>query len=146
MLYRFTKLNNIRYLTSYFLIFMQFVLIFLFTKRLYYVSMDVKKQLGFKIKRLRQKKGITQEQLAEMANISTRSLSGIELGENFMTAQTMESLLKCLGVTIDELFSAEHLKPTEDLISEIDTIINSVKTDRDKIENIYKVVKAIILT
>lgn len=80
-----------------------------------------------------------------MADISIRSLSGIELGENFMSAQTMERLLKCLGVTIDELFTAEHLKPTEDLISEIDAIIDSVKDDRDKIENIYKVVKALIL-
>lgn len=108
--------------------------------------MDIKKQLGYKIKRLRQKRGITQEQLAEMANISTRSLGGIELGENFMSAQTMEKILECLGITLNELFTAEHLKPTEDLISEIDSIIDSVKDDRDKIENIYKIVKAIILT
>ena len=58
----------------------------------------------------------------------------------------MEKILECLGITVDELFTAEHLKPTEDLITEIDAIINSVKDDRDKIENIYKVVKAIILT
>ncbi len=108
--------------------------------------MDIKRQLGYKIKRLRQKKGYTQEQLAEMANISTRSLSGIESGENFMTAQTMENLLGCLGVTVDDLFTSEHLKPTENLISEINDIINSVKDDRDKIENIYKIVKAINLT
>lgn len=108
--------------------------------------MDIKRQLGYKIKRLRQKRGMTQEQLAEMAEISTRSLAGIETGENFMTAQTMEKILECLGITVDELFTAEHLKPTEDLITEIDAIINSVKDDRDKIENIYKVVKAIILT
>ncbi len=107
--------------------------------------MDIKKQLGYKIKRLRQQKGITQEKLAEMAEISIRSLSGIELGENFMSAQTMERLLKCLGITIDELFAAEHLRPTEDLISEIDSIIDSVKDDRDKIENIYKVIKALVL-
>lgn len=108
--------------------------------------MDIKQQLGYKIKRLRQQKGYTQEQLAEMADISTRSLCGIESGENFMTAQTMEKLMKCLNISIDELFSAEHLKPTEDLISEIENIIYSVKDDRDKIENIYKIVKAIILT
>lgn len=107
--------------------------------------MDIKKQLGYKIKRLRLKKGLTQEQLAEMADISLRSMSGIEAGENFMTAQTMERLLGSLNVTVDELFTAEHLKPTEDLIGEIETIISSVKGDRDKIENIYKVVKAITL-
>ena len=108
--------------------------------------MDIKRQLGYKIKRLRQKKGLTQEQLAEKAEISTRSLAGIETGENFMTAQTMEKIIECLGISINELFSADHLKPTEDLITEIDAIIDSVNDDRDKIENIYKVVKAIILT
>lgn len=110
------------------------------------LSMDIKKQLGYKIKRLRQKKGLTQEQLAEMADISIRALSGIEIGETFMSAQTMEKILSCLNVSVDELFTAEHLKPTEDLINEIESIINNVKNDREKIENIYKVVKAINLT
>lgn len=125
---------------------MQKPLIFLFPKSWYPIIMDIKRQLGYKIKRLRQKRGMTQEQLAEMSNISTRSLAGIETGENFMTAQTMEKILECLNITVDELFTAEHLKPTEDLITEIDAIINSVKNDRDKIENIYKIVKAIVLT
>ena len=44
------------------------------------------------------------------------------------------------------IFSVEHLKPTEDLISEIDSILCSIKNDREKVENIYKIVKAIIST
>ena len=108
--------------------------------------MDIKEQLGAKIKRLRQKKGLTQEQLSEMADISTRALAGIESGKNFMSSQTLEKILLCLNVSLNDLFSVEHLKPTEDLIEEIDLILNSVKNDRDKVENIYKVVKAIVLT
>ena len=45
--------------------------------------MNIKKQLGSKIKRLRQKRGFTQEQLAEKLDIATRTLCGIENGENF---------------------------------------------------------------
>ena len=105
--------------------------------------MDVKQQIGYKIKRLRQNKGYTQEQLAEMTNISIRTLSGIEIGENFMTASTMENILNCLGVTVNELFIADHLKPTADLLAEIEQTLEIVKDDRDKIESIYKVVKAI---
>ena len=105
--------------------------------------MDVKQQIGYKIKRLRQKRGITQSKLAEMTNISVRTLSGIELGENFMTAQTMENILKCLGVTVNELFISDHLKPTDDLLEEIEQSLQAVRDDRDKIESIYKVVKAI---
>lgn len=105
--------------------------------------MDIKQQLGAKIKRLRQKKGITQEKLAEMINISPRTLSGIEIGENFMTAQTLEKILYSLDAGVDDLLNSEHLKPTEDLIAEIEIMIADVKNDRNKIENIYKVVKAI---
>ncbi len=105
--------------------------------------MDIKKELGNKIKRIRQQKGITQEQLAEMANISTRTLGGIEIGENFMTAQTMEKIIECLDISLNDLFNAEHLKPTAQLIEELHGIINENKDDRDKIEEIYKIVKAI---
>ena len=106
--------------------------------------MDVKRELGSKIKRLRQKKGITQEQLAEMANISLRTLGGIEIGKNFMTAQTMETLMKCLGVSMGELFNSEHLQPTAELVKEIHLLVDSVKYDSDKIEELYKVVRALI--
>ncbi|MBP3820451.1 helix-turn-helix transcriptional regulator [bacterium] len=105
--------------------------------------MDIKKELGQKIKRIRQNKGITQEQLAEMTGISTRTLGGIEIGENFMTAQTMEKIIECLNISINDLFTAEHLRPTEELIKEIHAVINSHKNDRIKIEEIYKVIKAI---
>lgn len=107
--------------------------------------MDIKKQLGSKIKRLRQKRGITQEQLAEMADISTRSLSGIELGENFMTAQTLENILRSLDINIEELFASDHLKSTEDLLTEIYTMVDKIKYDRDQVENIYKIIKAILV-
>ena len=40
-------------------------------------TVEIKKQLGAKIKRLRQKRGLTQEQFAERIDIATRTLSGI---------------------------------------------------------------------
>ena len=105
--------------------------------------MDIKRELGLKIKRLRQKRGLTQEELAEKANISIRTLGGIEIGKNFMTAQTMETLIKCLDVSTEEFFNAEHLKPTPELVKEIHEIVDNTKDDSDKIEEIYKILKAI---
>ncbi len=103
--------------------------------------MNIKKQLGSKIKRLRQKKGYTQEQLAEKMGIATRTLSGIEIGENFVTAETLEKVFDVLEVSGSELFAFDHLKPKEDLINEIVSDLHSIE-DRDKIEIIYKIVKA----
>ena len=106
--------------------------------------MNIKKELGAKIKRLRQKRGLTQDQLAEMANISIRTLGGIEVGKNFMTAETMEKLSKCLNFPVYEFFNAEHLQPTKELTEKIHSMIDSVKDDSDKIEILFKIVRDII--
>ncbi len=105
--------------------------------------MNIKKQLGAKIKRLRQKRGYTQEQFAEKIDIATRTLSGIETGENFLTADTLEKILDVLNVSSSELFTVDHIKPQEDLVNEIITDVQNLK-DKQKIETIYKIVKATI--
>lgn len=104
---------------------------------------NIKKQLGAKIKRLRQKNGLTQEQFAERIDIATRTLSGIETGENFVTAETLEKIFKALDVSGSELFAFDHIKPQEELISEIIEDVQKLK-DRDKIETVYKIIKATI--
>lgn len=106
--------------------------------------MGIKKQLGKKIKKLRIKKGLTQEKLAEMVDISQRTLSGIEIGENFMTADTLDRILKSLEVTADELFALEHIKETSDLINEIIEKVRSLEGEPEKIETIYKITSAIM--
>ena len=105
--------------------------------------MDVKKELGLKIKRIRQKEGLTQEQFAEKINIATRTLAGIEIGESFVSSQTIENILKYTHTTLEDFFISSHLRPTEDLLRDINSYILLVEEDREKIENIYKVVKAL---
>lgn len=105
--------------------------------------MNIKKQLGTKIKRLRQNRGFTQEQLAEKLDIATRTLCGIENGENFLTAETLEKILRVLNISSFELFAFDHLRPQEELVEEIIHDLRGIKS-REKIENIYKLIKAII--
>ena len=45
--------------------------------------MNIKKEFGEKVKRLRKQKGYTQEKLAELIDNSSRNLSNIELGLSF---------------------------------------------------------------
>ena len=105
--------------------------------------MNVKKELGQKIKRLRQKEGLTQEQFAEKLNIATRTLAGIEIGESFVSAQTVENILNYANITLEDFFITSHLRPTEDLLSDIYGYLDGIKDNREKIESIYKVVKAL---
>ena len=105
--------------------------------------MNIKKQLGTKIKRLRQNRGFTQEQLAEKLDIATRTLCGIENGENFLTAETLEKILRVLNISSSELFAFDHLRPQEELVEEIIHDLRDIKS-REKIEIVYKLIKAII--
>ncbi len=61
-------------------------------------------KIGDKIKRIRNKKGLTQDALAKKAEIPYTTLTKIE--SNVITKptiQTVEKIAKGLGVTIDEL-------------------------------------------
>lgn len=52
--------------------------------------MDNKKLLGKRIKEIRKQKNLTQEQLAELIQIETGSLSAIESGRHFPSLPTLE--------------------------------------------------------
>lgn len=104
--------------------------------------MNIKKQLGTKIKRLRAKYGYTQEQLAEKMQIATRTLCGIENGENFVKAETLEKLCDVFNITLFELFAIDYIKPQEELIEEIISDLKSIK-NREQIEIIYKFIKSL---
>ena len=104
--------------------------------------MNIKKQLGLKIKRLRLKEGLTQEQLAEKMQIAPRTLCGIENGENFVKAETIDKFCEVFNITCFELFAIDHIKPQEDLINEIINDIKALK-NREKIEILFNIVKAL---
>lgn len=106
--------------------------------------MNIKKVFGEKIKRIRKKKNLTQEQLAELIDISPRNLSKIEVGECFVKAETLEKLLKALDISTEELFANEHIKESEELLNLIYNILDKIKNDRKKLEKIYKISKFLI--
>lgn len=106
--------------------------------------MGIKEEFGEKIKRMRQNRGLTQEQLAEAIDISQRALSAIERGENFVTAETVDKLLKSLNTTTDELFALNHLKLPQDLISEINENLSKISQNPQKLEIVYNVTKSLL--
>ena len=107
------------------------------------MTLNIKKQLGVKIKKLRQNKGYSQEQFAEAIGIATRTLCGIETGKNFLTADTLEKIITTLDITPEELFAISPNRPAEELKSEMVEIIRNLKS-REVIETLYKVTKSIV--
>lgn len=108
--------------------------------------MNIKQELGEKIKRLRKRKGFTQEQLAEIVEISSRNISNIELGISFPKPETLEKILKALNTTTQELYATDHIKSEEELIAQINNYIETVKNDKSTLEKIYKIIRDLIVS
>ncbi len=69
-----------------------------------------RKALGLAIKRLREKKGWTQERLAEMADINTSYIGQIERGLRYPSLKVLFKIADALGVRISELFDSFESK------------------------------------
>lgn len=105
--------------------------------------MNIKKELGAKIKQLRKNKNLTREKLAEIINISQRNLAAIEAGANFVKADTLEKLIIALDTTPEELFSNDYLRDIPELLDNIKSDINAIKQDKRKLQIIYKFINFI---
>lgn len=97
---------------------------------------DIKKQLGQRIKYLRKRKGLNQEQLAEMIGLSTRGLGNVETGRNFMALSNIEKLIDALEVEPYELFVFDKDVP-------LDIVYNDVVEKLEKFKNNNKRLYAI---
>jgi transcriptional regulator with XRE-family HTH domain len=65
--------------------------------------MDMRKLVGRNVKRIRQAKGLTQEQLAELSGFSQQYISGLEQGRRNPTIVSIYELATALGVGHMEL-------------------------------------------
>jgi len=81
--------------------------------------MDIKKLLGKRIQEIRRSKGLTQEYLAELIGIETVSLSNIERGKYYPTAENLNKIITILNIEPEELFSFKHLASHKELLEEI---------------------------
>jgi len=68
---------------------------------------ELRKHFGKRLQLLRRQAGLTQEQLAEEAQISVDFLSLVERGINAPSFENLEKLAKALGVPVRELFDFE---------------------------------------
>ena len=65
--------------------------------------MDMRQLVGRNVKRLRQRKGLTQEQFAEVSGFSQQYISSLERGARNPTVVTLYELATALGVSHMEL-------------------------------------------
>jgi len=102
---------------------------------------DIKKLVGKRIKQLRKYKNMSQEELAELASIETRSLSHIECGDTFPSRSLLD-IARALDIDLPQLFDFEHLALNRENMCNY--IVSSLdKLNDNDITTVYRLIKAI---
>ena len=66
--------------------------------------------VGAVIRRLRENKKMTQEELAGIIHVSSKAVSKWETGQGFPDISLLEPLAKALGISVIELLSGEDIR------------------------------------
>lgn len=84
--------------------------------------MDIKQEIGNRIRQVRAKLGWTQDRLARELKTSKSSISDYELGDSFPNISTAIKISQLGGVSVDWLFKGQeaclHQPPDSDLTPE----------------------------
>jgi len=88
---------------------------------------DIKKLLGSNIKFYRVSLGISQEKLAETADMATNYLGLLENGKKFPSSEMIERIAAALGKDSADLFAITPIQQNwrETILSKINTLINN---------------------
>lgn len=93
--------------------------------------MNIKTGLGNKIRELRQKHNMSQENLCEVLDINTSSLSSLETGKSFPSHKTLTLLCNAFNIHPKELFDFS----TATINSEQQEIIKEINSTLPELDN-----------
>lgn len=98
---------------------------------------DILVILGKRIAYLRNKRGLTQEKLAELVNYSTNHIGKLESARTNPSFELLVSLSKALDVELMELFNFSEYKDSNYIKKELNNFIAS--SDEKKLKILYKI-------
>ena len=98
--------------------------------------MKLTTKFGKRLKELRKKAGLSQQQLAELVGMeSLNNISKLETGEQLPKKENLEKICKALCVEPRELFDFGHFKTREEIIMGLN---NTFKTSTLKVLQFFK--------
>lgn len=103
-----------------------------FAKHLADKSDEQAKQIGVKIKRLREKKSFSGKELAERAGVSAQTISRIEQGHTDVSFATLRKILSAMGYSLKDLANQElelEMEGTQKSFNLLIKRLNSVGID-----------------
>lgn len=97
-------------------------------------------KIGQQIRKIRKAHGLSQEELAEMVNISTTHMSHIETGNTKLSLPVLVDIATALEVRTDELLNTDLAATTSTALDEIAAVLERCTARESKV--ITDVVKA----
>ncbi len=94
------------------------------------------KEFGNNLKKLREAKNYSQEELAEKIGVEYQTISRIETGVYFTNFENLQNIASALNVPLKDLFDYQNIKISKsELIKNITRIINKAETPQLEIIN-----------
>ena len=105
--------------------------------------MDIKRAVGKRIKIVRQRNGLTQDQLAEQVGLSPKYISGIERGVENPSMDILLRMAKMLGVEPYDLFLFRESEESEKALRKgIEKMVR--EAGREKLQLYFDVMRNIL--
>jgi transcriptional regulator with XRE-family HTH domain len=105
--------------------------------------MNKKKLIGLRIKELRRRRGLSQEDVAERADTSPNYLSRMERGTENPTLDMLIKISEALEVDMWELLDFKHQESAKILKEMLKKFANEIG-DQEKLKTAVRVIRAII--
>ena len=106
---------------------------------------NVSEKVGGRIRLHRNLKGLTQEDLAHNSGINISFLGDIERGKKKPSVESLEKILRGLGMTFQEFFSFEgDVKPFKDCSALEKINLKLLGRTASEVEMIYDVIQRIL--
>lgn len=104
-------------------------------------------KIGKFISQCRKEKNMTQQELADILNVTDRAVSNWERGRRIPDISLFKPLCESLGITINELINGEKISEEKVLLKQEETLINTLNDNekiRKKSNNIIKLLFIIL--
>lgn len=88
------------------------------------MSESILKLIGKRIRDLRKERGLSQEQLGELANLNYTYIGGVERAETNISVLNLTKIAQALNVGVYELFSYTRVSQTKGKSHDIEQIID----------------------
>lgn len=97
--------------------------------------MNLKKEFGEKIRKIRSNRGLSQEKTAELIGIDPVNYSRLENGLSFPKPENLIKISEALNVELSELFQFSKINDYEKMLN---AITEKLKNDEDTTRLVYK--------